>query len=147
MSPENNFYNEENLERQSIAQDIRHNYGFIFSQITQLFEFYYPEQNKKLSKRAEDIETRIQILKKDEKISEYLYSNFFVVYAQYPSLLPGNLKKEKETSGEKKQFERLRKLKDLLILYIGDLADEISDVVNEAIEYDKKTLIRDYFAK
>ena len=48
MSPENNFYNEENLERQSIAQDIRHNYGFIFSQITQLFEFYYPEQNKKL---------------------------------------------------------------------------------------------------
>ena len=47
MSPENNFYNEENLERQSIAQDIRHNYGFIFSQITQLFEFYYPEQNKK----------------------------------------------------------------------------------------------------
>ena len=120
MSPENNFYNEENLERQSIAQDIRHNYGFIFSQITQLFEFYYPEENKKLSKRAEDIEARIQILKKDEKISEYLYSNF---------------------------FERLKKLKDLLILYIGDLADEISGVVNEAIEYDKKTLIRDYFTK
>lgn len=147
MSPENNFYNENNLERQTIVQDIRHNYGFIFSQITQLFEFYYPEQNKKLSKRAEDIETRIQILKKDEKISEYLYSNFFVVYAQYSSLLPGNLKKEKETSGEEKQFERLKKLKDLLILYIGDLADEISDVVNEAIEYDKKALIRDYFTK
>lgn len=147
MSPENNFYNEENLEKQSIAQDICHNYGFIFSQITQLFEFYYPEQNKKLSKRAEDIETRIQILKKDEKINEYWYSNFFVAYAQYPSLLPGNLKKEKDIAGEEKQFERLKKLKDLLILYIGDLADEISDVVNEAIEYDKKTLIRDYFRK
>ena len=145
MSPENNFYNEENLERQSIAQDIRHNYGFIFSQITQLFEFYYPEQNKRLSKRAEDIETRIQILKKDEKINEYLYSNFFLAYTQYPSLLPGNLKKERDVLGEEKQCERLKNLKELLVIYIGDLADEISDVVNEKIEYDRKTVIRDYF--
>lgn len=145
MSPETNFYNEEILERQSIVQDIRHNYGFIFSQITQLFEFYYPEQNKKLSKRAEDIETRIQILKKDEKINEYLYSNFFVMYGQYPSLLPGNLKKERDALGEEKQFERLKNLKELLVIYIGDLADEISDVVNEKIEYDRKTVIRDYF--
>ena len=56
MSPDTYFYNEEDLERQVIVQDIRHNYGFIFSQIERIFDFYYPDYNKKLSKRAEDIE-------------------------------------------------------------------------------------------
>ena len=68
MSPENNFYNEENLERQSIAQDIRHNYGFIFSQITQLFEFYYPEQNKKLSKELRTLKLESKFLRRMKRL-------------------------------------------------------------------------------
>ena len=139
------FYNKEYLEKLTIVQDIRHNYGFIFSQITQLFAIYYPDYNKELSKRAEDIEARIQILYKDKSISEYLYLNFFSVYKQYQTLLPGNLAKERKEIGEDKQFGRLKKLKDLLLLYISDLSDEISDVIDRQIEHDKKVAIRGYF--
>lgn len=145
MSPDTYFYNEEDLERQVIVQDIRHNYGFIFSQITQLFQFYYPDYNKKLSKRAEDIETRIQILYRYKQISEYLYLNFFSVYKHYETLLSGNLVKERKTIGADKQYERLKNLKDLLTIYIGDLSEEISDVIKQQIESDKRNFIKQYF--
>ena len=145
MSPKEYFNNEDSLEQQTIVQDIRHNYGFVFSQITQLFSFYYPEQNKKLSKKAEDIETRIQILYKDKYISEYLYSNFFTLYEQYSTLLPNYLIKEKETAGKKNQFERLKKLKNLLMIYIGELSEEISDVIDKQMEYDKKQFFKEIY--
>ena len=145
MSPDTYFYNDEDLARQVIVQDIRHNYGFIFSQITQLFQFYDPDYNKKLSKRAEDIEARIQILHMEEHISEYLYVNFFSVYKQYETMLPGNLAKERKAIGADKQNERLKNLKDLLTIYIGDLSDEISDVIKQQIESDKRSFIKQYF--
>ena len=145
MSPKEFFNNEDSLEQQTIVQDIRHNYGFVFSQITQLFSLYYPEQNKKLSKKAEDIETRIQILYKDKYISEYLYSNFFTLYEQYSTLLPNYLIKEKETAGKKNQFERLKKLKNLLMIYIGELSEEISDVIDKQMEYDKKQFFKEIY--
>ena len=145
MSPSTYFYSEEDLERLTIVQDIRHSYGFIFSQIEQIFQFYYPDYNKKLSKKAEDIETRIQILYKDKSISEYLYLNFFAVYTQYPTLLPGNLAKERSKDGEEKQYERLSKLKQLLNLYIGDLSDELSEIIKSKMDAADKELIREYF--
>lgn len=145
MSPDQNFNNGDYLEQQTIVQDIRHNYGFIFSQITELFSFYHPDYNKKLSKKSDDIETRIQILFKEQSLSEYLYRNFLVVYAEYPTLLPSKLVKEKEVIGKEKQFERLTKLKELLLIYIGELSEEISDVLNKQMEYDKKILFKDYY--
>lgn len=144
MSPDN-FYNEEYLERQVIVQDIRHNYGFIFTLIERIFDFYEPTYNKKLSKKAEDIETRIQILYRNKQISEYLYENYFAVMKHYPSLLPGELAKEKAKVGEDKQFERLKNLKILLNIYACDLSQELSDVIKEKTDYDKKELIREYF--
>lgn len=145
MSPNEHFYNGGNPEQETIVQDIRHNYGFIFSQVTQLFSYYYPDYNKKLSKKAEDIESRIQMLYFDKVISEYLYLNFFTVYMQYKTLLPDYLLKEKEKDGKEKQFERLLKLKEALNIFIGELSEEISDVVNKQIEYDKNQLLKDYY--
>ena len=145
MSPDTYFYSEEDLERQVIVQDIRHNYGFIFSQIERIFDFYYPDYNKKLSRRAEDIETRVQILRKDEYLSDYLYLNYFAVMKHYPSMLVGNLVKEREKDGENKQFERLKNLKTLLEIYIGDLCEELSDIIKNKIDYDEREIIKQYF--
>ena len=145
MSPDTYFYSEEDLERQVIVQDIRHNYGFIFSQIERIFDFYYPDHNKKLSKRAEDIETRVQILRKDEHLSDYLYLNYFAVMKHYPSMLAGNLIKEREKDGEAKQFERLKNLKALLEIYIGELCEELSDIIKNKIDYDEREIIKQYF--
>ena len=145
MSPDTYFYNEEDLERQVIVQDIRHNYGFIFSQIERIFDFYYPDYNKKLSKRAEDIETRVQILRKDEHLTDYLYLNYFSVMEHYPSLLVGNLIKEREEVGEDKQYERLKKLKVLLEIYISDLCEELSDIIKNKFDYDEREIIKQYF--
>lgn len=144
MSPDN-FYNEEYLERQVIVQDIRHDYGFIFTLVERIFCFYEPSYNKKLSRKAEDIETRIQILYKDKKISEYLYRNYFAVMKHYPTLLVGNLIKEKETIGEDKQFERLKNLKTLLNIYISDLSEELSDIIKERIDADNRKIVNEYF--
>lgn len=145
MSPDTYFYNEEDLERQVIVQDIRHNYGFIFSQIERIFDFYYPDYNKKFSKRAEDIETRVQILRKDGHFSEYLYLNYFSIMKHYPSMLVGNLVKEREKDGEDKQYERLKNLKALLEIYIGDLCEELSDIIKEKMDADTREIIRNYF--
>ena len=143
MSPDN-FYNEEYLNKQVIVQDIRHNYAFIFSQIVQLFKFYHPDA-KSLTTKAEDVKSRMYVLKKEEKISDYLYENFFVIMKQYPTMLPSELYKEKMAVGEEKQYERLDNLKQLLNLFIGDLSDDISDIVKEQAEYNKRDLIRKYF--
>lgn len=60
-------------------------------------------------------------------------------------MLPGNLTKERTLVGADKQFERLSKLKQLLNIYIGDLAEELGDVIKASVEYEKKVLIREYF--
>lgn len=60
-------------------------------------------------------------------------------------MLPGNLAKEGTLVGADKQFERLSKLKQLLNIYIGDLAEELGDVIKASVEYEKKVLIREYF--
>lgn len=60
-------------------------------------------------------------------------------------MLPGNLAKERTLVGADKQFERLSKLKQLLNIYIGDLAEELGDVIKASVEYEKKVLIREYF--
>jgi len=91
------------------------------------------------------VESRMHVLKKEEKISDYLYENFFSVMKQYKTMLPGELAKEKETVGVDKQYERLDKLNQLLNIYIGDLSEEIGDVVKESFEAEKSDLIRRYF--
>ena len=143
MSPDN-FYNEEYLNKQVIVQDIRHNYAFIFSQVVQLFKFYHPEA-KGLTTKADDVESRMHILKREGEISDYLYDNFFSVMKQYKTMLPGELAKEKAAVGEDKQYERLMKLKQLLNIYIGELSEEISDVIKASEDYEKQAIIRKYF--
>ena len=143
MSPDN-FYNEEYLNKQVIVQDVRHNYAFIFSQVVQLFKFYHPEA-KGLTTKADDVESRMHILKREGEISDYLYDNFFSVMKQYKTMLPGELAKEKVAVGEDKQYERLTKLKQLLNIYIGELSEEISDVIKASEDYEKQAIIRKYF--
>ena len=146
MSPDS-FYDSEEYyalrEKEVIVQDIRHNYAFIFSQVVQLYKFYHPKE-KGLTTKAEDVESRVNILYKEEKFSEYLYENFCSIMKQYPTMLPGNLAKEREVNPDK-QFERLSKLKQLLNIYIGDLAEELGDVIKASNEYEEKTIIRKYF--
>lgn len=47
-----------------------------------------------------------------EQLSEYLYKNLLSDYKQCPTTLIGNLKDEEKKTGRKKQFERLKKLKE-----------------------------------
>lgn len=146
MSPDS-FYDSEEYyalrEKEVIVQDIRHNYAFIFSQVVQLFKFYHPKE-KGLTTKAEDVESRAKTLYEEGKLSDYLYENFQSIMKQYPSMLPGNLAKERAVDKDK-QFERLSKLKQLLNIYIGDLAEELGDVIKASVEYEKKVLIREYF--
>lgn len=146
MSPDNFYVSDEYFaqrEKEVIVTDIRHNYAFIFSQVVQLYKFYHPKE-KGLTTKAEDVESRINILYKEEKFSEYLYENFCSIMKQYPTMLPGNLAKERAVNPDK-QFERLSKLKQLLNIYIGDLAEELGDVIKASNEYEEKTIIRKYF--
>lgn len=146
MSPDS-FYDSEEYyalrEKEVIVQDIRHNYAFIFSQVVQLFKFYHPKE-KGLTTKAEDVESRAKALYEEGKLSDYLFENFQSIMKQYPSMLPGNLAKERMADKDK-QFERLSKLKQLLNIYIGDLAEELGDVIKASVEYEKKVLIREYF--
>ena len=146
MSPGNFYVPDEYFaqrEKEVIVQDIRHNYAFIFSQVVQLYKFYYPKE-KNLTTKAEDVESRVHKLYKEGKLSEYLYENFCSIMKQYPTMLPGNLAKEKAVDKDK-QFERLSKLKQLLNIYIGDLAEELGDVIKASNDYEEKTIIRKYF--
>ena len=146
MSPDNFYVSDEYFaqrEKEVIVQDIRHNYAFIFSQVVQLYKFYYPKE-KNLTTKAEDVEKRMHALYKEGKLSEYLYENFCSIMKQYPTMLPGNLAKERAVDKDK-QFERLSKLKQLLNIYIGDLAEELGDVIKASNDYEEKTIIRKYF--
>ena len=84
-------------------------------------------------------------LYKEGKISEYLYENFCSIMKQYPTMLPGNLAKERAVDANK-QFERLSKLKQLLNIYIGDLCEELSDVIKASVDYEKRSIIKKYFS-
>ena len=146
MSPDS-FYDSEEYyalrEKEVIVQDIRHNYAFIFSQVVQLFKFYHPKE-KGLTTKAEDVESRAKTLYKEGKFSDYLYENFQSIMKQYPSMLPGNLAKERAVDKDK-QFERLNKLKQLLNIYIGDLSEELSDVIKASDDYETRQIIKEYF--
>ncbi len=147
MSPENahkssQLFNDQ--ESLTVVQDIPHNYAFIFSQIIQLYKLYYPESNG-LSSKADEVKLRFQALKKDNKISDCLFENFLSVMRQYPTMLPSKLIEEKNNVGYKRQLERLLNLKKILNLFIGDLAEEISDVVKMSDDYEKRMLFLKYF--
>ncbi len=146
MSPDS-FYDSEEYyalrEKEVIVQDIRHNYAFIFSQVVQLFKFYHPKE-KGLTTKAEDVESRAKTLYEERKLSDYLYENFQSIMKQYPSMLPGNLAKERAVDKDK-QFERLNKLKQLLNIYIGDLSEELSDVIKASDDYETRQIIKEYF--
>ena len=146
MSPDNFYASDEyyaQREKEVIVQDIRHNYAFIFSQVVQLYKFYYPKE-KNLTTKAEDVENRMHALYKEGKLSEYLYENFCSIMKQYPTMLPGNLAKERAVDKDK-QFERLSKLKQLLNIYIGDLAEELGDVIKTSNDYETRQIIKEYF--
>ena len=146
MSPGNFYVSDEYFaqrEKEVIVQDIRHNYAFIFSQVVQLYKFYYPKE-KNLTTKAEDVESRVHKLYKEGKLSEYLYENFCSIMKQYPTMLPGNLAKERAVDKDK-QLERLTKLKQLLNIYIGDLSEELCDVIKASNEYETRQIIKEYF--
>lgn len=59
-------------------------------------------------------------------------------------MLPGNLTKERMVDKDK-QFERLSKLKQLLNICIGDLYEELSNVIKASNDYETKQIIKEYF--
>lgn len=80
-----------------------------------------------------------------EQLSEYLYKNLLSAYKQYPTMLIGNLKDEEKKIGREKQFERLKKLKYFLTILIGDLSEELHELVEEQNDAEKRAIIREYF--
>lgn len=145
MSPNTYFYNRDEQSRQYLISEIRGLYAFIFNEIVQLYKFYYPNE-KGLSTKADDVGRLIRTLYERHDIDEYLVDNFDSVMRQYPTMLAGELAKEKDVVGILKQNERLSNLKQLLQLYVADLSEEIGDVIKARDDYDKKELIRKYFS-
>lgn len=140
------FINGKN-EHNILIEENRYLYGFMFSLVVGLFNFYNPDYNKELSKKAEDIEKRINIMIMHKNISDKLYRDFFTVYLQYPTLIITKLVHEKNTVGLDKLIERLKNLKQLLLLYIKDLSDEISKIIISQIDEEKKEAVKEYFKK
>ncbi len=144
MSP--NEYNEDIFslrERETTVTDIRSSYSFIFNQLVQIYKIYH--QDEKLSAKAEEVADAVETLHNEGKLTDYLYENFKSCYSQYPTMLVSNLLKEKEQVGADKQYERLKKLKGLLKLYIGDLSEELHELIEEQNDVEKRALIREYF--
>ena len=144
MSPNTYFYNRDEQSRQYLINEIRGLYAFIFNQIVQLYKFYYPHE-KGVSTRSNDVEVHMQTLYERHDVEEYLYDSFRSIMKQYPTMLAGELAKERDKLGVLKQNERLNNLKQLLEIYVGELSDEISDVVKARDDYEKKEIIKKYF--
>lgn len=119
--------------------DIRSSYSFIFNQLVQIYKTHH--QDEKLSTKAEEVADAVETLHNEVKITDYLYENFKSCYSQYPTMLVGNLVKEKEQVGADKQYERLKKLKGLL----KHLSEEINDLIEEEFDVEKRNVIRKYF--
>ena len=119
--------------------DIRSSYSFIFNQLVQICKTHH--QDEKLSTKAEEVADAVEILHNEGKITDYLYENFKSCYSQYPTMLVGNLVKEKEQVGADKQYERLKKLKGLF----KHLSEEINDLIEEEFDAEKRNIIRKYF--
>ena len=114
MSP--NEYNEDIFslrERETIVTDIRSSYSFIFNQLVQIYKIHH--QDEKLSTKAEEVADAVETLHNEGKITDYLYENFKSCYSQYPTMLVGNLVKEKEqvrlAKMEKEKLEAIDKEK------------------------------------
>lgn len=144
MSPSSYFYNKDESLRQMLVSEIRSNYAFIFGQIIQMYKIHYPYE-KGLSTRAEEVTKRVEKLYSDKRIEEYIYENYLSIMKQYPTMLAGELAKERLSAGVDRQLERLNNLKQLLDLFIGDLSMELGDLIDESIKEDKKEFLRQYF--
>lgn len=145
MSPYN--YNDDAFwrerEKETIVTDVRHNFAFVFQQVVIIHRFYYTDSN--LSTKAEEVMEVAKKMFEKEQLSEYLYENLLSAYKQYPTMLIGNLKDEEKTIGWEKQFERLKKLKEFLIILNGDLSEELHDLIEAQNDAEKQAIIRNYF--
>lgn len=145
MSPYD--YNDDALwserEKETIVTDVRHNFAFVFQQVVMINKFYYTDSN--LSTKVDEVMESSKKMFEKEQLSEYLYKNLLSAYKQYPTMLIGNLKDEEKKIGREKQFERLKKLKDFLTILIGDLSEELHELVEEQNDAEKRAIIREYF--
>ena len=130
-------------EKETIVTDVRHNFAFVFQQVVMIHRFYYTDSN--LSTKAEEVMEVAKKMFEKEQLSEYLYENLLSAYKQYPTMLIGNLKDEEKTIGWEKQFERLKKLKEFLIILNGDLSEELHDLIEAQNDAEKQAIIRNYF--
>ena len=145
MSP-NETYNEafwREKEDEVIVTDIRHSFAFVFQQVVMIHKFYYTDS--KLSTKAEEVMEAAKKMFEKEQISEYLYENLLSAYKQYPTMLIGNLKDEEKKIGREKQFERLKNLREFLTILIGDLSEELHELIEEQSDTEKRAYIREYF--
>ena len=130
-------------EKETIVTDVRHNFAFVFQQVVMIHKFYY--RDSKLSTKAEEVMEAAKQMFEKEQLSEYLFENLLSAYKQYPSMLIGNLKDEEKRIGREKQFERLSKLKEFLTILIGDLSEELHELIEEQNDAEKRAFIREYF--
>ncbi len=130
-------------EKETIVTDVRHNFAFVFQQVVMIHKFYYPDSQ--LSTKAEEVMEAVLKMYKEGKLSDYLYENLVSAYKQYPTMLIGNLKEEDKQVGREKQFERLKKLKEFLTILIGDLSEELHDLIEAQNDAEKQAIIRNYF--
>ena len=114
-------------EEEIIVADVRHNFAFVFQQVVMIHKFYYHDFN--LSSRAEEVIKAVKKMFEKEQLSEYLYENLLSAYEQYPTMLIGNLKEEEKMIGREKQFERIKKLREFLTILIGDLSQELHELI------------------
>lgn len=110
---------QDELNKDTIVIDIRHNFGFIFSQLSMINKVRY---GKPLLEKLEEQIDAVEKLHEDGYLNDYLHENLLDVLDFYPVVSSDELlKKEKE--------EKLSHLNESLLDLIGELSTELKDII------------------
>lgn len=125
-------------ERDLAGSTLRSKYAFIFNTVVEIYKFYHIKA--KVSCKFDKVQEITETLHKEEKLSDYLYESLKVLFKLYPTLIPAELAKmyKKDT---KNAVKKLEEIDELLLIAIGDLSQELSDIIKE----DKDAYLRSVY--
>ena len=109
------------------AADIRTKYALVFKLIDEYHNLIYRER---LGDRFDDAKKTTEILKENNRISDYIYESLQKLFELYPTMLPGKVAQNLSENSDKEE-RRQDQLDDLLNIMINDLNDLIADKAEE----------------
>lgn len=125
-------------ERDLAGSTLRSKYAFIFNTVVEIYKFYHIKA--KVSSQFEKVKELTETLYKEERLSDYLYESLKVLFKLYPTLIPVELAKMYKND-VKNTLKKLEEIDELLLIAIGDLSQELSDIIKE----DKDAYLRSMY--